>query len=125
VTGLSAGAAADSNDLDGGQTSIQSPAIVLPASGRITLTYRYTLAYLNDATAADYFRVRIVGANGAAQTVSARGATPENVGGAWKVKSADLSAFAGQTVRIRVDAIDGATASVVEAGFDTVVITRQ
>ena len=125
VTGLTAGAAADSNDLDGGQTSIQSPAIALPASGTITLTYRYFFGYLNDATPDDYFRVRIVGSNGVAQTVSARGATAENVAGVWKVKSANISAFAGQTVRIRVDAIDGAAASVIEAGIDGVMITRQ
>jgi aminopeptidase S len=37
----------------------------------------------------------------------------------------NLSAFAGQTIRLRVDAVDASPGSVVEAGFDNVSITRQ
>jgi hypothetical protein len=36
-----------------------------------------------------------------------------------------LNAFAGQTVRIRFQAADAATASLVEAAVDDVTITRQ
>jgi hypothetical protein len=36
-----------------------------------------------------------------------------------------LNAFAGQTVRIRFDAADAATASLVEAGVDDVTVTQQ
>jgi aminopeptidase S len=125
VTGLGAGASAAANDLDGLQTSIQSPPIALPAGASITLRFQFYLAHLNDATAADYFRVRVVGNNGVAQTVYAVGATASNVAGAWKTRTVNLSAFAGQTVQIRVDAIDGGSASLIEAGFDNVVITRQ
>jgi glucose/arabinose dehydrogenase len=125
ITGLSAGASAGSNDVDGWQTSIQSPPIALPPGGTITLRFQYYLAHLNSATTADYFRVRVVGNNGVPQTVSALGATATNVAGRWTARSVNISAFAGQTVRIRVDAIDDKPDSVIEAGFDNVVVTRQ
>ena len=125
ITGLAAGAAAGSNDLDGWQTSIQSPAIALPAGATLTLRFQFYLAHLNDATSEDYFRVRIVGNNGVPQTVSALGATASNVAGRWITRSVNISGFAGQTVQIRVDAIDGGAGSVIEAGFDNVTVTRQ
>ena len=36
-----------------------------------------------------------------------------------------LNAFAGQTVRIRIEAADAATGSLVEAAVDDVRVTRQ
>jgi aminopeptidase S len=45
--------------------------------------------------------------------------------GAWAVATVDLSAFAGQTVQILVEAADAAGASLVEAGLDDVKIVRQ
>ena len=43
--------------------------------------------------------------------------------GAWTIATANLSSFAGQTIRLRVEAADSSTASLVEAGVD-VRITR-
>jgi hypothetical protein len=37
----------------------------------------------------------------------------------------NLSSFAGQTVRLRFEAADAASGSIIEAGFDNVVVTRQ
>jgi hypothetical protein len=125
VTGLAAGSAAGANDVDGGLTSIQSPPIVLPSTGTITLTFRFYLGHLNNATSADFFRVRVVGGNGQVQTVWARGATASNVASVWTTRTANLSAYAGQTIRLRVEAVDNAGGSVIEAGFDNVAITRQ
>jgi len=125
VTGLSAGSAAGANDVDGGLTSIQSPPIVLPASGTITLTFRFYFGYLSNATSADFFRIRVVGGNGQVQTVWARGATASNVASVWTTRTANLSAYAGQTIRLRVEAVDNSSGSVIEAGFDNAVITRQ
>ena len=39
ITGLTATSTAGGNDVDGGLTSIQSPPIVLPAGGTITLRF--------------------------------------------------------------------------------------
>ena len=43
-----------------------------------------------------------------------------NRNGAWTPASVNLNAFAGQTVRIRFEAADASTASLVEAGVDDV-----
>ncbi|HLU72761.1 MAG TPA: hypothetical protein VKZ82_11295, partial [Nonomuraea sp.] len=44
---------------------------------------------------------------------------------AWATATADLSAFAGQTVRVIVEAADADTPSLVEAAVDDITITRQ
>ena len=97
------GSAAGSNDVDGGITSIQSPAIALPAASTITLSFQLYFAHLNNATSVDLFRVRVVNANGQAQTVFARGGTASNVAGVWVTRTVNLSAYAGQTVRLIFD----------------------
>ncbi len=125
ITGLTAGASAGVNDVDGGQTSIQSPPIALPAGGNITLTFQYFFAHLSNATSADFFRVRVVGNNGVVQTVSSLGATSTNAAGVWRSRTASLNAWAGQTIQLRVDAVDAASASLIEAGIDNVTVTRQ
>ena len=40
--------------------------------------------------------------------------------GAWTIGSANISSFAGQTVRILIEAADASGASLVEAGVDDV-----
>src|SRR6185295_2157242 len=123
ITGLAAGTSNGSNDVDGGQTSIQSPAIALPAGRPITLSFGLYLAHNSAATSADYFRVRVVGENGTVQTVWARGATSSNVGAAWATRTASLDAWAGQTIQLRIDAIDdAASGALIEAGVDNVAI---
>jgi hypothetical protein len=57
--------------------------------------------------------------------VFTRAGTAANVAGVWTTGAASLSSFAGQTVTLRFEAADVATASLIEAGFDNVVVTRQ
>ncbi|MBB3728930.1 hypothetical protein [Nonomuraea dietziae] len=45
--------------------------------------------------------------------------------GAWAASTADISAYAGQTVRIVFEAADASGASLLEAGVDDVKVTRQ
>jgi hypothetical protein len=123
ITGLSSGSWAGANDVDGGLTSIQSPAITLPA-GSITLNFRYYFSH-SGSTSADYFRVRILGGNGSVQTVFQETSTTSNDAAAWISRTVNLSGYAGQTIRIRFEANDVASASYVEAGVDDVVVTRQ
>jgi hypothetical protein len=47
-----------------------------------------------------------------------------NRAGAWATATADLTPFAGLTVRVIVEAADTGTASLVEAGVDDVRITQ-
>ena len=106
ITGLSAGAEAGANDVDDGITSIQSPVIALPAGASLRLSFRYYVGFMSNATSADFFRVRVVGANGTATTVFTRSANSSNVAGVWTSQSVSLSAYAGQNVRIRFEAGD-------------------
>ena len=125
ITGLTAGTNVGTHDVDAGMTSIQSPPIALPASGTLTLSFHIYLAHLNNATSADFISVRVVGNDGVARTVWSRGATANNVAGAWAARTANLSAWAGQTITLRIEVVDGASGSLIEAGLDNVAITRQ
>jgi extracellular elastinolytic metalloproteinase len=124
VTGPLAGASAGVNDIDGGVTSIQSPAITLQGGTNFTLTFSYYLAHGANSSTADFFRVRIV-AGSAITTVFQELGSAANKNGAFTSATADLSQFAGQTIRILIEAADNAGASLVEAGVDDLRITRQ
>jgi subtilisin family serine protease len=124
VTARLAGASAGANDVDGGVTSIRSPAIALPATGTLTLSYSWYLAHLNNATSADFFRVSIVH-GGVTTVVFTQAGAAANRAGAWATGSVNLTQFAGQSVNILFEAADAATASLVEAGVDDVLITQQ
>ena len=123
ITGLAAGASNGANDVDDGQTSIQSPAIALPAGRPLTLTFGRYFAHYSTATTADLFRVRVVGENGVPQTVYARPGSASSVAGAWATRTVNLDAWAGQTIQLRIDALDAAPGSLIEAGVDNVAIT--
>jgi carboxypeptidase T len=123
VTGRLAGTDAGTYDVDGGTTSIRSPAIALTGGTKYRLGLSYYLAHGSNSSTADFFRVRVIGAT-TATVVNVTGAAA-NRNGAWGTATADLSAFAGQTVRLQVEAADASTASLVEAGVDNVVVTRE
>ncbi len=123
VTARLAGASAGENDVDGGVTSIRSPAITLPATGTLTLSFSQYLAHGSNATNADFLRVSVVGAT--TSVVFQRLGSATNVDGAWSTATASLNAFAGQTVRLLIEAADAGTASLVEAGIDNLRITQQ
>ena len=124
VTARLAGATgAGANDIDGGVTSIRSPAITLPATGTLTLSFSHYLAHGSNATTADFLRVSVVGST--TSVVFQRLGAATDVDGAWATATASLNGFAGQTVRLLIEAADAATASLVEAGIDDVRITQQ
>ncbi len=123
VTGRLAGASAGAQDIDGGVTTILSPAITLPSTGTLTLSFSYYLAHGSNATTADFFRVRVVGTT--TSTVFERLGAAADLDAVWATASASLNAFAGQSVRILIEAADAATASLVEAAVDDVRITQQ
>jgi aminopeptidase S len=124
VTGAAAGTAAGDFDVDGGTTSVRSPAITLPATGTLTLSLSWYLAHGSNASSADFLRVSIVHNGGTTQLFNQAGAAT-NRNGAWATGSWNISAYAGQSVRILVQAADASTASLVEAGVDDVLITAQ
>jgi aminopeptidase S len=101
---------------------MSSPTIALP-TGTLTLSFSWYLAHLNNASSADFFRVSVVVGTTATTVFNQNGAA-SNRAGAWGTASVNISGFAGQTVRLRVEAADAATASLIEAGVDNVTITR-
>jgi hypothetical protein len=123
VTGRLAGTGAGTYDVDSGTTSVQSPAIPLPATGTLTLRLQWYLAHGANSSSADFFRVSVVHAGGTTAVLSQAGAAA-NRNGAWATGTVDLSAYRGQSVRILIQAADASTASLVEAGVDDVVITQ-
>lgn len=124
VTGRLAGASAGANDIDGGVTSIHSPSIALPSTGTLTLSFSSYLGHGSNASNADFLRVSIV-SGATTTTVFQRLGAATDVDAAWATTSVSLNAFAGQTVRILIQAADAAGASLVEAGVDDVRVTRQ
>ena len=122
VTGASAGSSAGANDVDGGATTIRSPSITLP-TGTLALSFSWYLAHLNNSSSSDYFRVRVVSGSTATTVFTQAGAGSDR-GAAWQKATVDLSAYAGQTVQLSVEAADLSTASLVEAAVDDVLITR-
>ena len=125
MTGLGAGTSVGANDLDGGLTSIQSPAITLPGTGTITLDFSFYMAHLNNSSTADFLRVVVVPASGTPTMVFQELGAANNDAAAWATTSANLTSFAGQTIRLRIEAADASGASLVEAAVDNVTITRR
>ncbi|MQA27806.1 MAG: serine protease [Micromonosporaceae bacterium] len=123
VTGRLAGTGAGSYDVDGGVTSIRSPAISLPAGSGLTMTFSWYFAHLDNATSADFFQVKVVTGSGAT-TVFEKLGSATNVAGAWQTASVNLSSYAGQSIRIQIEAADAGSGSLIEAGADDMKIVK-
>lgn len=119
-TGRLLGSGYGANDLDGGLTSIQSPAITLPA-GTSTLTFAYNVAHDLNSGPDDYLRIQVVDGT-TVTTVFEKLGVPSDVNGSWRTASADLTPFAGKTIRIRVDAADAGAPTLFEAQVDDLAI---
>ena len=122
VTGATAGSSAGANDVDGGTTTILSPSITLP-TGTLTLSFSWYLSHLTNSSSADYFRIQVVSGSTTTTVFTQPGAATDRAA-TWATASAGLSSFAGQTVRLSVEAADESTASLVEAAVDNVKITK-
>ncbi|HSH21886.1 MAG TPA: M14 family zinc carboxypeptidase, partial [Candidatus Caenarcaniphilales bacterium] len=122
VTGAAAGSAPGSNDIDGGTTSVLSPRIALGAGQSWTLSFRYTFAHDSQSSPADFLRVRVVGSTTSTVFTVTGAATERNA--RWRAATVSLSAFAGEKVRLLVEASDGDADSLVEAAVEDVRVYR-
>jgi aminopeptidase S len=122
VTGATAGASAGVNDVDGGITTVRSPAITLP-TGTLNLSFSWYLSHLNNSSSGDYVRVRIISGTTTTTLFTQAGAASDRAA-SWATANVNLSSYAGQSVRLQVEAADTGTASLVEAAVDNVTITR-
>lgn len=124
VTGAAPGAAVGDNDLDGGVTSASSPPVAIPAGGKATLSFSWFVGHLANSAGADFLRVRVVSPSGGT-TVFEKKTGSTDTAAVWATATADLSAWAGTTVRVVVEAGDVSGGSLVEAGVDDVRVTHQ
>jgi hypothetical protein len=124
VTGAAAGSSASANDVDGGPTTVRSPAIQLPAAPVGSFTFRYSFAHAANSTSADSFRAYVEAEDGTRTLVK------QELGGAfvdkpsWRSVSVSMTPWAGQSIHLVFEASDRGTASTVEAAVDDVRITR-
>jgi carboxypeptidase T len=123
VTGAAAGSSANVNDLDG-RTSVRSPEIVLPATAGQRLFFRYVFAHGANSSSADKLVASVETSGGVRTPVVTRSGKASDVDGAWRSASVLLDAWAGQTIRIQFEAVDGASNSLVEVEIDDVRVTR-
>jgi carboxypeptidase T len=123
VTGAPAGARSTSYDLDG-RTSIRSASIALPSATGQRLTFRYVFAHSASSTAADGLRAIVEAADGSRTTVFARLGKPVDVDGVWRSASIPLDAWAGQTIHLRFEAVDGGPPNLLEVEIDDIRVTR-
>jgi murein tripeptide amidase MpaA len=126
VTGGAAGRTPTSNDLDG-RTTIRSRPITLDADPAKVgpLTFQYTFAHSASSTSADVLRVQVEAQDGTRTTVFEQRGAPVDRDGAWKLGWVSVDAWAGQTIRVVVQAVDGGKGNLVEAGIDDVRIRQQ
>jgi hypothetical protein len=123
VTGAAAGSSASANDVDGGPTTVRSPAITLPAVvGR--LTFRYYFAHASNSSSADAFRAYVEAEDGTRALVREELGAANTDRPSWASVSVSMAPWAGQTIRIVFSAQDRGTASTIEAAVDDVRITR-
>ncbi|ADD43932.1 metallophosphoesterase [Stackebrandtia nassauensis] len=120
-TGRAAGSAYGDNDLDGGVTSVRSPAFTVP-SGTAGLSFAYNVAHGDNSSADDYLRVSVVDASGTTKVWESLGAASEKAG-SWKTATVDLSRYAGKEVTILVQAADAGGGSLFEAQLDDVTVS--
>jgi len=99
-----------------------SPAISLPNADSITLDFDYYFSMRVNANNDDYFRVVVVTAAGANIIYEQLG-SPVDVPASWLHITRDLSAFANQSIQLRIEAADAGQPSLIEAGIDTISIT--
>jgi aminopeptidase S len=127
VTGGTSGSSANANDLDGGSTTLRSRAIQLPAdpANLGALTFRYTFAHDAAATNDDAFRVVVEAEDASRTTVYEQLGNGGDRDAAWTYIAVSVDAWAGQTIHVILEAVDGGPDNLVEAAVDDVRIRRE
>jgi hypothetical protein len=116
VTG-SGGGGANSNDVDGGSTTLTSPPFGAPHILELSLTYDRW--YYDDSASSDSFKAEVSNDGGTNWALLEQRVSPTN---GWAPFSANLMALLppSDDMRLRFTATDGGTDNVVEAAVDEV-----
>ena len=121
VTGASAGAFTNSNDLDG-VTTIRSVPIALPAAPG-DLSFRYVFAHGPGSTE-DGIKVWVEDEAATRTLVWSKEGSAATVGAAWARAAVPLTPWAGTSIRIVIQAADGGPNSLVEVELDDIRVER-
>ena len=122
VTGGGAGSNPEDLDLDGVST-LRSTTIVVPAKPG-PLTFSYYLAHDAQSTADDQLRLSIETDGGTRTLLWHVDGSGTDRDAAWQQAWLNVSAYAGQTIRLVFQAEDGGADDLVEAGLDDIRIRR-
>jgi carboxypeptidase T len=117
VTGAAAGAVANSNDLDG-TTTMRSVPIELPAEPG-DLSFRYVFAH-GPSSSDDGIKVFVEDGTATRTLVWSIEGTPRTVAASWVRAAVPLTPWAGQSIRVVIQATDGAANSLVEVLIDDI-----
>jgi len=123
VTGAAAGASPNANDLDG-STSIRSPSFTLATGAGQKLTFAYSFAHDAGSSSADSLTAVVIGSGGTRVPVWALHGTPVDADGAWHTAVVPMDAFAGQTVQLQFQAVDGGPDNLLEVQLDDIRVTQ-
>jgi hypothetical protein len=123
VTGASAGSSSTANDLDG-RSTIRSQAFVLPATLGQRLTFKYVFAHSAASSSADSLRAIVERSDGTKVQVFRVAGRAADIDGAWRTASISMDAFAGQSIRLRFEAVDGGPGNLLEVELDDIRVTR-
>jgi carboxypeptidase T len=125
VTGRAAGRHVNSNDVDGGSTTVRSPDFTLPVGGTYAVKFRYYFSHGTNSDRHDALRVEIIRDDGTEATLLREyGSTRDDLA-AWATANIAIPAtFVGSTSHLLFEAADGGTDGLVEAGIDDVSVMR-
>ena len=105
-----------------GDVAQVSPPIGLTGGANFGLSFKYRFGHSRTSSRADYLRVRVIG--NVTRTVFIVRGERRRRGATWEEAALSLSRFAGQTVRIQVEAVDRSRKSALKAAVDGVHVTR-
>jgi aminopeptidase S len=125
VTGRLAGTSVNSNDLDGGTTTVRSPDFTLAAGGVFAVRFRYYFSHGAASDVRDELRVQIVRDDGTVATLFHEQGRARDDVAAWATANVSIpAAFVGSTSHLLISASDRGPASTIEAGVDDVSVMR-
>lgn len=123
VTGPLAGRSLGANDVDNGVVSIITKDAVALPTGSLSFSVDWFFSHLS-ATNSDGMRVSLVGSNGRIVPVVEQFGSSSNREPQW-TKTTGAYGNLGTNVRVLLEAWDGASGSIVEAGVDAIRITPE
>ena len=88
------------------------------------MTFAWTFAHSYRSTADDALRLYVEAEDGTRTVVFQKRGSSVDRDGAWRTATVSVDAWAGQTIHLVFEAVDGANGNLVEAAVDDIRIRR-